>query len=104
MTGMVTCVGLDVRARSTHGAAIDVETGELMRGSQRTCCRSPTAPNGACTATITECVPAASRTTSPSWPAHASSYASSGPPPSGRPACAATVLASASVLGWGALR
>ena len=31
MTGMVTCAGLDVHARSTHAAAIDVETGELMR-------------------------------------------------------------------------
>ena|ERR1035441_137640 len=31
MTGMVTYAGLDVHARSTHAAAIDVETGELVR-------------------------------------------------------------------------
>jgi transposase len=31
MTGMVTYVGLDVHARSTHAAAIDVSTGELVR-------------------------------------------------------------------------
>jgi len=31
MTGMVTYVGLDVHARSTHAAAIDVSTGELLR-------------------------------------------------------------------------
>jgi transposase len=31
MTGTVTWVGLDVHARSTHGAAIDVLTGELSR-------------------------------------------------------------------------
>jgi hypothetical protein len=36
MTGMVTYVGLDVHARSTHAAAIDVMTGELRgRGSGR---------------------------------------------------------------------
>jgi hypothetical protein len=29
MTGMVTYAGLDVHARSTHAAAIDVSTGEL---------------------------------------------------------------------------
>lgn len=31
MTGMVTYVGLDVHARSTCAAAIDVSTGELLR-------------------------------------------------------------------------
>ena len=31
MTGMVSYVGLDVHARSTHAAAIDVSTGELLR-------------------------------------------------------------------------
>jgi transposase len=31
VTGMVTYVGLDVHARSTHAAAIDVSTGELVR-------------------------------------------------------------------------
>jgi transposase len=31
MTGMVTYAGLDVHARSTHAAAIDVSTGELVR-------------------------------------------------------------------------
>jgi transposase len=31
MTGIVTWAGLDVHARSTHAAAIDIETGELMR-------------------------------------------------------------------------
>jgi hypothetical protein len=31
MTGMVTYAGLDVHARSTHAAAIDVSTGELLR-------------------------------------------------------------------------
>jgi transposase len=31
MTGMVTYVGLDVHARSTHAAAIDVLSGELVR-------------------------------------------------------------------------
>jgi hypothetical protein len=31
MTRMVTYAGLDVRARSTHAAAIDVSTGELLR-------------------------------------------------------------------------
>lgn len=31
MTGMVTYAGLDVHARSTHAAAIDVETCELVR-------------------------------------------------------------------------
>ena len=31
MTGMVTYAGLDVHARSTHAAAIDVSTGELRR-------------------------------------------------------------------------
>ncbi len=31
MAGMVTYVGLDVHARSTHAAAIDVSTGELLR-------------------------------------------------------------------------
>lgn len=30
MTGIVTCAGLDVHARSTHAAAIDVETGEVL--------------------------------------------------------------------------
>ena len=36
MTGMMTYVGLDVHARSTHAAAIDVSTGELLRrGSGR---------------------------------------------------------------------
>src|ERR1700735_5134097 len=36
MTGMVTYVGLDVHARSTHAAAIDVSTGErCARGSDR---------------------------------------------------------------------
>ena len=31
MAGTMTWVGLDVHARSTHGAAIDVMTGELTR-------------------------------------------------------------------------
>ena len=31
MTGTMTWVGLDVHARSTHAAAIDVMTGELTR-------------------------------------------------------------------------
>jgi transposase len=31
MTGMVTYAGLDVHARSTYAAAIDVSTGELLR-------------------------------------------------------------------------
>jgi hypothetical protein len=31
MTGIVTCAGLDVHARSTHAAAIDIETGEVVR-------------------------------------------------------------------------
>src|ERR1039458_8135983 len=31
MTGMMTYAGLDVHARSTHAAAIDVSTGELLR-------------------------------------------------------------------------
>jgi transposase len=31
MTGTVTFVGMDVHARSTHGAAVDVMTGELIR-------------------------------------------------------------------------
>ena len=31
MTGTMTWVGLDVHARSTHGAAMDVMTGELSR-------------------------------------------------------------------------
>jgi transposase len=31
VTGMVTYAGLDVHARSTHAAAIDVSTGELLR-------------------------------------------------------------------------
>src|ERR1035437_10751071 len=31
MTGMVTYAGIDVHARSTHAAAIDVSTGELVR-------------------------------------------------------------------------
>jgi len=31
VTGIVTCAGLDVHARSTHGAAIDVGTGEMVR-------------------------------------------------------------------------
>src|ERR1700753_168954 len=31
MTGTMTWVGLDVHARSTHGAAIDTMTGELVR-------------------------------------------------------------------------
>ncbi len=31
MTGTMTWVGLDVHARSTHAAAIDVMTGELRR-------------------------------------------------------------------------
>jgi hypothetical protein len=31
MTGMVTYAGLDVHARSTHAAALDVSTGELVR-------------------------------------------------------------------------
>jgi len=31
MTAMVTYAGLDVHARSTHGAAIDIETGEVSR-------------------------------------------------------------------------
>ena len=31
MTGTMTWVGFDVHARSTHGAAIDVMTGELTR-------------------------------------------------------------------------
>jgi hypothetical protein len=31
MTATMTWVGLDVHARSTHGAAIDVMTGELSR-------------------------------------------------------------------------
>jgi transposase len=31
MTGMVTYAGLDVHARSTHAAAIDVLSGELLR-------------------------------------------------------------------------
>jgi transposase len=31
MTGMVTYAGLDVHTRSTHAAAIDVSTGELLR-------------------------------------------------------------------------
>jgi hypothetical protein len=31
MTGMVTYAGLDVHARSTHAAAIDVSTGEVLR-------------------------------------------------------------------------
>lgn len=31
MTAMVTYAGLDVHARSTHGAAIDIETGEVLR-------------------------------------------------------------------------
>ena len=31
MTGTVTFVGLDVQARSTHAAAVDVMTGELTR-------------------------------------------------------------------------
>ena len=31
MTGTMTWVGLDVHARSTHAAAIDVLTGELAR-------------------------------------------------------------------------
>src|SRR5580704_17505562 len=31
MAGMVTYVGLDVHARSTHAAVIDVSTGELLR-------------------------------------------------------------------------
>ena len=31
MTGIVTCADLDVHARSTHAAAIDVETGEVVR-------------------------------------------------------------------------
>lgn len=31
MSGTMTWVGLDVHARSTHGAAIDVMTGELTR-------------------------------------------------------------------------
>ena len=30
MTGMVTYAGLDVHARSTHAAAIDVSTGEVL--------------------------------------------------------------------------
>jgi len=33
MTAMVTYAGLDVHARSTYAAAIDVETGELVRAS-----------------------------------------------------------------------
>jgi transposase len=32
VTGIVTWAGLDVHARSTHAAAIDVRTGELVRG------------------------------------------------------------------------
>ena len=31
MTGTMTFAGLDVHARSTHAAAIDVMTGELTR-------------------------------------------------------------------------
>jgi hypothetical protein len=31
MQATMTCVGLDVRARSTHAAAIDVVSGELRR-------------------------------------------------------------------------
>ena len=31
MTGTMTWVGLDVHARSTHGAAIDSMSGELVR-------------------------------------------------------------------------
>ena len=31
MAGTVTWVGLDVHARSTHGAAVDLLTGELSR-------------------------------------------------------------------------
>ena len=31
MTGTMTWVGFDVHARSTHGAAVDVMTGELSR-------------------------------------------------------------------------
>lgn len=31
MTGIVTCAGLDVHARSTHAAAISAMTGELTR-------------------------------------------------------------------------
>jgi transposase len=31
MTGMVTYAGLDVHARSTHAAAIDLSTGEVLR-------------------------------------------------------------------------
>jgi transposase len=31
MTGMVTCAGLGVHARCTHGAAIDVSRGEVLR-------------------------------------------------------------------------
>jgi len=31
MTGMVTYAGLDVHARSTYAAAIDVSTGEVLR-------------------------------------------------------------------------
>jgi hypothetical protein len=31
MTGIVTWAGLDVHARSTHAAAIDVSTGEVVR-------------------------------------------------------------------------
>jgi transposase len=31
MTAMVTYAGLDVHARSMHGAAIDIETGEVLR-------------------------------------------------------------------------
>jgi hypothetical protein len=33
----MTWVGLDVHARSTHGAAIDVMTGELTRARRQGC-------------------------------------------------------------------
>ena len=49
--------------------------------SPTTSFRSQTAPSNACTASTAACAPAASRTTSPSWPARASWPASSGPPP-----------------------
>ena len=48
MTGMVTCAGLDVHARSTHAAAIDVSTGELVRARFGPGVEEPVAWLGVC--------------------------------------------------------
>jgi transposase len=69
--------------------------------SPTTSCRSPPAPNAACTASTTACGAAASRTTSPRSPSPANSPASSGPPPPRHDLTAQPIAVTGSRLGAG---